>query len=235
MLVEGVRQVGELLSSPHPTLALIVDLARADRPEVADVLARAAPSIPRWAASGAAFDRLGATKTTPPILAVADLAPRALDVVLASAPLLVLDGVSDPGNAGTLLRCARAFGVGAVAFAGAGVHPTNDKLVRASAGAVFHLAWATTDRPATDLARDLRARGAVVLATTPRGGVAPAEAARRAGRRWALWLGGEARGIEAMPEGALPVSIAMPGGAESLNVAIAGAILLHALTSYSSA
>ncbi len=74
-------------------------------------------------------------------IAVAPLRPFA-DTVRAAArgPLaLVLAGVADPGNAGTLLRAAEATGASAAIFCDGAVDPTNPKCVRASAGALFHV------------------------------------------------------------------------------------------------
>ncbi len=131
---------------------------------------------------------------------------------------LVLAGVSDPGNLGTLLRTAAAFAVPQVVCIG-GADPFGPKVVQASAGAIaairLHRAgWS-----------DLTG-GAVLTALVPRGGVAPA--ALSAGCRW-LVVGGEADGIPSDGLAACVdrLTLPMPGAAvESLNAAVAGAIAL---------
>ena len=132
---------------------------------------------------------------------------------------LVLAGISDPGNLGTLLRTAAAFAVGHVVCLG-GADPFSPKAVQASAGAI---AAVRLFRPQGwgDLAG-----GAPLTALVPRGGLAPA--ALPPGRRW-LVVGGEADGIPAEGLAACSerMSLPMAGPAvESLNAAVAGAIAM---------
>jgi TrmH family RNA methyltransferase len=139
--------------------------------------------------------------------------------------ILVLDQVRDPGNAGTLVRCATAAGAGAVVFAKGSVDPYAPKTVRAAAG--------VTDR--VDLVRDadldetlgeLRARGFAVVGTDAEAST-PYDDVDYGGRV-AFVVGNEAWGIVEEHRSLLTevVSIPMPGDAESLNAGIAGAILL---------
>ncbi|CAN5649814.1 RNA methyltransferase [soil metagenome] len=138
--------------------------------------------------------------------------------------VLVLSEVRDPGNAGTLLRTAVAAGADAVVFAGKTVDPFSPKAVRASAGAVWRVPVITAPQPRAVLIA-LRDRGQVTLATSADG--PPADAADLT-RPLALVLGNEAWGIEPSLADLVDeqVGIAMPGPVESLNVAIAGSILL---------
>lgn len=132
---------------------------------------------------------------------------------------LILAGVADPGNLGTLLRTAAAFAVGQVACLG-GADPFAPKAVQASAGAI---AAVRLFRPQTWGAL---AGGASLTALVPRGGVAPTALAP--GRRW-LVVGGEADGIpaEGLAACAERLSLPMPGASvESLNAAVAGAIAM---------
>jgi TrmH family RNA methyltransferase len=138
--------------------------------------------------------------------------------------LLVLVDVSDPGNAGTLLRAAEASGAAAVLFCGSSVDPSNAKCVRASAGALFHVPVASGGDVVEVLER-LRRGGVRSVATVVDGGL-PYDVADLTGPV-AIVLGSEAHGL---PAGVLalvdhPVSIPMTGRAESLNVAMAGSVL----------
>ena len=140
--------------------------------------------------------------------------------------LLVLDGVQDPGNAGTLVRAAAAFGVAGVVALDGTVDPYNPKAVRAAAGALFRIpircaAW-------EEIECALRDRGPLLMADM--GGVDVGSARPDTG--WALVIGREGAGPRPAVRGAATgtVAIPMPGGGGSLNAGVAGAILLYVLT-----
>jgi RNA methyltransferase, TrmH family len=177
-------------------------------------------------APAGALTRAVDTATPHGVAAVARFVDRPpADALAAAGPLaLVLVGVSDPGNAGTLLRSAEAVGAGAAVFCDESVDPFGPKCVRSSAGSVLRLAVAreggSADALAACAAEGRRTVGTVVRAGTPydavdlRGPVA-------------LVLGNEAHGLppsvaEAVDE---QVTIPMAGRAESLNVAMAGTVL----------
>ena len=127
---------------------------------------------------------------------------------------LALWRVADPGNVGTLLRAADAFGAG-VALSDGCADPTGPKALRASAGAIFRVRTSGFDE-----AEGLR------VALVPRGGTPihdlPAE------RPIVLLLGAEREGLpEDLVTRSHKVTIEQPGAAESLNVAMAGAIALY--------
>jgi TrmH family RNA methyltransferase len=139
--------------------------------------------------------------------------------------------VRDPGNAGTVIRCADAAGAGAVVLTGSSVDPYNGKAVRASAGSLFHLGLAVVPDTAAVI-EELQRRGLQVLAADG-AGETDLDDAIDAGLldRPTAWLfGNEAWGL---PEevGALAdhrVRIPIHGRAESLNLATAAAVSLYA-------
>ncbi|MFL6205500.1 MAG: TrmH family RNA methyltransferase [Acidimicrobiales bacterium] len=144
---------------------------------------------------------------------------------LRAGPLgLVLVDVGDPGNAGTLVRAAEAAGAAAVLFCGSSVDPSNGKCVRASAGALFHVPIASGGevRPVLEGLGELGVRR---VATVVDGG-APYDEADLTGPV-ALVLGSEAHGLPAAVDDLVDerVTIPMVGRSESLNVAMAGAVL----------
>ncbi|MGE3619612.1 MAG: TrmH family RNA methyltransferase [Acidimicrobiia bacterium] len=161
-------------------------------------------------------------------IAVARLGDEDAAVAAAAAgPLaLVLAGVADPGNAGTLVRVAEACGAGVVVFCEGAVDPTGPKCVRASAGALFHVPVCRSG-PAGPLLDRLAAAGVARVGTVVRGGV-DCDRADLSGPI-ALVMGNEAHGMEASLRARLdlPVSIPMVGRSESLNVAMAGAIVCY--------
>lgn len=143
-------------------------------------------------------------------------------------PVVVLDRVHDPGNAGMILRTAEAAGASAAFLTEGSVELYNPKAVRASMGAVFRLPTFERVGLAETLGL-LRTEGFRILAADVRGGVSYREIPP--GARTALVLGSEASGIE---EGArrlvdAVVTVPMRGRTESLNVAVASGILLFRL------
>jgi TrmH family RNA methyltransferase len=147
------------------------------------------------------------------------------------ATLLVLDGVQDPGNVGTMLRTALALGAaGLVALKGT-ADLTNSKVIRSAMGASFLLAAA----PATpeELIAWCRLRRAEIWVADVAGDP-PDQVPRRTADRppIALVFGNEGSGIGAALEAAANRRIAIPlaPGVESLNVAVAAGILLYEVT-----
>ena len=153
----------------------------------------------------------------PPVHQEADLfAPPPL--------LLILDGVQDPGNAGTLARAAEAFGATGAVFLTGTVSPWNPKTLRASAGSLFRLPL-RMGLGAGEALEILHRRGVTVRATLPEGGRAPADLDWRG--PVALVIGSEGKGVSE-PFRASAEAVHIPTRAvESLNAAVAGAILLY--------
>lgn len=129
--------------------------------------------------------------------------------------LVVCDGISDPGNLGTIIRTARAFGFGGLICLEETADPFGDKALRASKGQALFM----------PIEADFDLSNYTKIAADSRGG--PLE---KCTGPIACILGNEGRGIrEELLEGARKVGIPMQNGIESLNVAAAAAILLHAL------
>ena len=171
---------------------------------------------------------LSDTVTPVGLVAVCEMPEVSLADVLAAAPRLVAVAVeiSEPGNAGTLIRIADAMGADAVVLAGDSVDPYNGKCLRASAGSIFAIP-VVTEPDAAQAVAALRDAGLQVLATTVDGEVSLDDAALGAPTAWLF--GPEAHGLpaELAAHGDAPVRIPMPGSAESLNVASAAAICLY--------
>ena len=137
---------------------------------------------------------------------------------------LVLVDVSDPGNVGTLLRCAVAFGYAQVVLIG-GADPWGAKVVQATAGTLAGIAVHTY--PA-ETAVTVVAGGAPLTALVVSGGQAPEDLLPVP--RW-LVIGSEAHGLNAAWNAACRdrLTLPMPGPVESLNAAVAGAIACYCL------
>src|SRR4051812_12871564 len=175
--------------------------------------------------NGVARYGLSDVVTPPGIVGLARQPEASLHTVLDCDLLVVLAGVSDPGNAGTLLRSAEATGAGAVLFCAGSVDPFSPKCVRASAGSIFHVPVVSTGGPAEVLER-IGAAGARRLATSAHRGD-PYDGVDLSGAV-VLVLGSESHGLADGLERHLEgyVHIPMTGRVESLNVGVAGSVLL---------
>jgi TrmH family RNA methyltransferase len=145
--------------------------------------------------------------------------------------VVVLAGIADPGNAGTILRTADAAGADVVVFPDGSVDPYNGKCVRASAGSLFHVDLVRGGSTA-QVVRDLTAAGFSVLAADAHGAVDLDEridSGALAGPT--AWLfGSEAHGLptELAELAQARVRVPIHGRAESLNLAAAAAVCLYA-------
>ncbi|GIG27115.1 TrmH family RNA methyltransferase [Cellulomonas denverensis] len=172
---------------------------------------------------------------------VGPLDADALPAVLATGPRLIalLARVRDPGNLGTVIRVADAAGADAVVVAGDAVEVTNPKVVRSTAGSLFHLP-VVHGLSVPDAVAALRAAGSQVLAADGAGthdlddlqdAAVRGEPGRVDLRRPTTWLfGNEAWGLPAEDRDAADAVVRVPlrGHAESLNLATAAAVCLYA-------
>lgn len=162
------------------------------------------------------------TVTPQGLLLVVDIPLSSLNDV-AIPRLAVLDGVQDPGNVGTLIRAADALGAGGVALLPGTADPWSPKAVRAAAGASFRIPVVVTS--VAELAAWCRDLGVPLLAAAAGGEAAPRSAVARDA---ALVFGNEAAGVSDEVRAAADGVVGIPqrGPADSLNVAMAGAILM---------
>jgi len=145
--------------------------------------------------------------------------------------LAVCVDVRDPGNAGTVIRCADAAGTGGVVLAGSTVDPYNGKAVRASVGSLFHVPLALEPGTA-DVVDALHAADTTVLAADGAGELDLDDAIDDGLlTRPTAWLfGNEAHGLPDEVAGRADHRVRIPihGRAESLNLATAAAVCLYA-------
>jgi RNA methyltransferase, TrmH family len=151
-----------------------------------------------------------------------------LEDVLAKSqagPLLAIAGVQDPGNLGTILRSAEAFGAGGVLLGEGTVSPFNSKMIRASAGSVFRLPIIQTKLAgALDQMRELGLR---LIATSSHKGT-PLDQAKLIGPL-AIFIGSEGAGLPRELLSEMNETIAIPHSptVESLNAGVAASIVLY--------
>ena len=149
---------------------------------------------------------------------------------LAGARLVaVLAEAQDPGNAGTIIRTADAAGADAVVLVRGSVDATNPKVVRSTAGSLFHLP-VLTGAGLGEVLEALDGAGLAILAADGSGPVGLFDADELLARPCAWLFGNEARGLapEVLERAEAVVSVPVLGAAESLNVAAAAAVCLYA-------
>lgn len=143
--------------------------------------------------------------------------------------LVVCAEIRDPGNLGAVIRCADAAGADAVVVAGDSVDPLNPKVVRATAGSLFHLPVIEADS-AADVLGLLQQRGLQVLAADGGGATGLFDTDLDLAVPTAWLMGNEAHGLPPDLAAAADRVVAVPilGRAESLNLATAAAVCLYA-------
>lgn len=170
--------------------------------------------------SSSTMEKISDTQTPQGILLVVRQKFSALEEVTAKKIIVVLDGVQDPGNVGTILRTAAAFDCGVIMLDGS-AEIFNPKVVRSSMGAIFHL-------PIIKLSHEelLNLRGVEILATAL-DSTAEIYYRHDFSGKVAIVFGSEANGVsKKILDTAQKIFIPMNGHAESLNVAISTAIIL---------
>lgn len=224
-LVEGARVCAEALSSGWHIRELFVTAAHRELSELA-----AEQGVPLTPIDSRVAQALAETQHSQGAFAVVDFPDRDLASVLPAAPRLVvvLAGVADPGNAGTVIRTAAAAGADAVVVTAGGVDPYGGKCVRASAGALFHVPVVTNVGVDTAM-NTLRAAGTQQFATALDGDdLFEVESLLAGPTTWVF--GSEAHGLDAATAATADrrVRVPMTSGVESLNLAAAAAICLYA-------
>ena len=228
-VAEGVRSVEELLRSGLTVRGALVAPQLLDAPRGAALRQDLERSqIETAEVSEKDFRSAAETESPQGVLAIADVPRRSLDTldVPELCRILLLDGVQDPGNVGTILRTAAALGATATIALPGTVDLWNAKVIRGSMGAQFrHPAL----HASVDDALGFLARLSIELWATDTAGT-PLEHAG-APKRLAIALGNEGAGISSSIRAKAERTISLPisGDVESLNVAVAAGILLYEL------
>lgn len=243
-IAEGRLLVERSIGSGLAVLGVLADKASAE-----DARALAPPAIPVVILDGEALNRVAGFPFHRGLLAVVRrpiLSPAAVPACGESEPypsrILILPAITDPGNLGTLLRSALAFGFNTVYLGAQSCDPLNRKALRASMGAALQLSLIAAT-PASLAA--LKKNGVVILAAAmeedalimgsdafSRYGIGPSGELSGVYERCALMMGNEHEGIppEWRERCAGAIRIPVSAAVDSLNVAIAGSILMWELS-----
>jgi TrmH family RNA methyltransferase len=222
LVIEGPHLLAEALDSPWELGPIVTTPEGRERyAELLDRIRASAIEIP-----ARAFSSITSTESAQQILAL--LRPRLSswrDLIASPSPalLVVLDGIQDPGNAGTIVRSAEAFGASGVVLLEGCVHPANGKFLRATAGSLFRLPWLDAV-PRARLIEEVRGARLKLYALTSRGNCPLSSA--DLGAPCALVVGSEARGVSSeLLSASIQLAVATRR-VESLNAAVACSVVL---------
>ncbi len=214
-LVEGRKMVEEALASAFDVETVLVQ----EGMELPDGLTMPVYELPAHVLA-AVCD----TKTPQGIAAVV----RMKEQSALGKHIVVLDGVQDPGNVGTIIRTADAAGLDGVLLSTQCADVFSPKVLRATMGSIFRMNLRTTDDLPGELTK-LREKGYSILSSQLDG--TPFYERQDVAERFALIIGNEGNGVSEQVQQTATHRVRLPmrGGAESLNAAIAAAIMMYEL------
>ena len=223
--IEGVKTIDEAIRGGLRVHAVIFSDSGSAR---ADHLL---PQIPSKAEAAvvddASFQSVVATSTPQGVAALVEFPSHTLDrLLLGHSPLLVMCmALQDPGNLGTILRSAEAFGAGGVILCEGTVSLFNPKTIRASAASAFRLP--IVHGKYDEIAPHLREHGIKLVGTSSHQGTALPESDLRAGV--AVIIGNEGAGLSKSVMATLDALVTIPHSSrvESLNAAMAASLILY--------
>lgn len=214
-LVEGRKMVEEALASAFDVETVLVQ----EGMELPDGLTMPVYELPAHVLA-AVCD----TKTPQGIAAVV----RMKEQSALGKHIVVLDGVQDPGNVGTIIRTADAAGLDGVLLSNQCADVFSPKVLRATMGSIFRMSLRTTDDLPGELTK-LREKGYSILSSQLDG--TPFYEREKVAEQFALVIGNEGNGVSEQVQQTATHRVRLPmrGGAESLNAAIAAAIMMYEL------
>ena len=228
--IEGVRIVEEAIRSGLHFRAVLF------RESAQNLAERLLPQIGSHVETLLLPDKLfdGAVPSDTPqgVAALVRLREFSLDDILERlqvGPVIAVVGLQDPGNLGTILRSAEAFGSAGIVLGEGTVSPLNSKVIRASAGSIFRLPVVTAKAAGglEEISKRMRTAGVRLIATSSHKGT-PLDQAKLTGPS-AVFIGSEGSGLPRTLMAQVDELVAIPHTAqvESLNAGVAGSIVLY--------
>src|SRR6202167_2035004 len=235
--VEGLRILEEAIRSGLRFSAVFFRESAQDRAE--RLLPQIGAQVETLLLPDKLFDSLVPSESPQGVAALVRLKEFSLENVvekerLQVGPIVVLAGLQDPGNLGTILRSAEAFGSAGIVLGEGTVSPFNSKVVRASAGSVFRLptihgqtSHGKSAAKLEEVSAKLRAQGVRLIATSSHKGTQLDQADLKGAT--AIFFGNEGSGLPRDVMAKMDESIAIPHTAqvESLNAGVAASIVLY--------
>ncbi len=227
--IEGFRIIEEAVRSGLKFRAVFFN--ESAQPRAARLLPQLGSHVETLLLPDKLFSSAVPSETPQGVAALVHLKKFSLAEILdpaSNGPLLVIAGVQDPGNLGTILRSAEAFGAGGILLGEGTVSVYNSKVVRASAGSVFRVALAKVEL--AEAIVELRTRGIRLLATSSHKGSSLARADFSG--PVAVFIGNEGAGLDKKLLAQIDELITIPHSprVESLNAGIAASIVLYEVT-----
>lgn len=223
-IIEGIHLVQEALRSGADLECIAFDVEQGIPSELSPM---AAGGGAQWiGVSAAVIAKCSDTKTPQPVFAVVRKQKAAVEKLLAqkNSLVIVLDGVQDPGNVGTIIRTADAAGADGVIVGRGSADIYNPKTIRSTMGSVFHLPVVEGDL--TELLPKAKKSGVRIVSTSLQA-TATCYEYDFTGPSWLL-MGNEAKGVSEAARQLVDDALIIPmkGQAESLNVAMASTVML---------
>jgi RNA methyltransferase, TrmH family len=224
--IEGFRILEEAIRSGVRFRAVLFSESAAGRAE--KLLSQLGAQVETLLLPDKLFESAVPTDAPQGVAALARWNAFSVEDVLArsqAGPLLAIAGVQDPGNLGTILRSAEAFGAGGVLLGEGTVNPFNPKVVRASAGSVFRLPVARAKL--LEALEDMKKQSLRLVATASHKGT-PLDQAKLSGPL-VIFIGSEGAGLsrDLIKEMDEVVAIPQAPQVESLNAGVAASIVLY--------
>jgi RNA methyltransferase, TrmH family len=231
--IEGLRILEEAIRSGLRFRAVFFRESAQDRAE--RLLPQIGAQVETLLLPDKLFDTLVPSESPQGVAALVRLKEFSLDDVterLQVGPIVVLAGLQDPGNLGTILRSSEAFGSAGIVLGEGTVSPFNSKVVRASAGSVFrlpivHRQGKSATTKLEEVSEKLRAQGVRLIATSSHKGTPIDQTDLK--RPAAIFFGNEGSGLARELMARMDESIVIPHTpqVESLNAGIAASIVLY--------
>jgi RNA methyltransferase, TrmH family len=228
--IEGLRMIEEAIRSGLRFRAVFFRESAQDRAE--RLLPQIGAHVETLLLPDKLFDASVPSEAPQGVAALVRLKESSLDDVLEKerlqvGPIMALAGLQDPGNLGTIIRSAEAFGSAGIILGEGTVSPLNAKAVRASAGSIFRLPVVAAPAALEDVVTKLRAQNVRLIATSSHKGT-PLDQANLTGPI-AVFIGSEGSGLTRGLMTQMDEVVAIPHTAqvESLNAGVAGSIILY--------
>ena len=231
-IIEGVHLVDEILNTDWDVEAILVSESFLQSKEFSGIQKKAqGKKIPFFLSSDREIRTLGDVVTMQGIVAIVreKETTELWNRLSAKSLIVVLDGISDPGNVGTIIRTCDWFGVDAVIVGTASVELYNPKVLRSTMGSMFHL-QVIADEHLPQTVEKLKRHHWKIVSTIVNGGASLSQ--KFAAGKYCLIFGNESHGVSKEIRSLADISVTIPkfGQAESLNVAVSCGVILSHLT-----
>ncbi|MGM0396241.1 MAG: TrmH family RNA methyltransferase [Bacillota bacterium] len=224
-IVEGIKMINEALENNVSLTKIIYTEALLNTEqgkELSEILKELKQTV---FMQNTLFDKISNVENTQGVLGLVNFEPYGIEEILEDGLLIYLDGLQDPGNMGTIVRSADAFGITGIIIGENTVDPYNPKVVRASMGSIFRVPLYFVESVKRDLDKSLHGRR--IIATSLQDAISLNELEFRSND--VIVIGNEGNGVSAeiIAKSDLRVIIPMRGDAESLNAGVAASVIMY--------